>query len=193
MNGIVSDQELMKSIADRNEEALKKLYDRYERPIYAFAYRMVKDARMAEEIVQELLMRIWNTAERYDGVQGKLTSWMFTLTRNITIDMLRKKRSRTPHHTAEAEQLKWVADERMNTEVDVENHWAGEQVKVALKDLNQDQKQIVELIYYQGYTHQEVSDRHSIPLGTIKSRGRLALKQLQQRLSDVVRRDLSDE
>jgi RNA polymerase sigma factor (sigma-70 family) len=194
MNGLLSDQELMKLIASRSEEALRKLYHRYERPIYSFAYRMVEDAMMSEEIVQELFLRIWNTAERIDGAQGKLTSWMFTLTRNITIDLLREKRSRTPQqHMADSEQQQFVADERMNTEAEVEKKWVGEEVKAALDDLNEDQKKVVEWIYYQGYTHEEVSDKHSIPLETIKSRVRLAMKQLQQRLSDGGRREFSNE
>ncbi|SFM14786.1 RNA polymerase sigma-70 factor, ECF subfamily [Paenibacillus sp. 1_12] len=189
MNGLMPDQELMKRIAAKDEEALKQLYDHYEKPIYSFAYRMVRDAMMSEEIVQELFLRIWNTAERFDGTQGKLTSWMFTLTRNITIDLLRKKRSRTPQSMAEPDQLQFVADERMNTELDVEKKWVGEQVKAALDDLNEDQKKVVEWIYYQGFTHQEVSDMHAIPLGTVKSRVRLAMKQLQRHLSDGGRRD----
>ncbi|MDF2959982.1 MAG: subfamily polymerase sigma-24 subunit [Paenibacillus sp.] len=193
MNGTVTDQELMKLIKDRNEEALKRLYDRYERPVYVFVNRMVRDVMMAEEVVQELFLRIWNAAERYDGNQGKLTNWMFTLARNIAIDLLRKKRIRTPRHLVEPEQLQFVADERSHTETEVESKWIGEQIKSALEGLNKDQKQVVEWIYYQGYTQQEVSDRHSIPLGTVKSRVRLALKQLQQRLSDVVRRDFGNE
>ncbi|MEK3720178.1 RNA polymerase sigma factor [Paenibacillus sp. FSL H8-0034] len=193
MNGLMPDQELMKRISAKDEEALKQLYDHYEKPIYSFAYRMVRDTMMSEEIVQELFLRIWQTAERFDGAQGKLTSWMFTLTRNITIDLLRKKRSRTPQSMAEPDQLQFVADERMNTELNVEKKWVGEQVKAALDDLNEDQKKVVEWIYYQGYTHQEVSDKYAIPLGTVKSRVRLAMKQLQRRLSDGGRREFSNE
>jgi RNA polymerase sigma factor (sigma-70 family) len=185
MYGTRTDQELMQLIKAKEEEALKQLYDRYEKPIYAFAYRMVRDQMMAEEIVQELFLRIWNAAERYEGGSGKLTSWMFTLTRNITIDLLRKKRSRTPQQTAQEEQLQWVADERMDTASEVELRWLGEQVKAALQDLNKDQQQVMEWIYYQGYTHQEVAERHEIPLGTVKSRVRLALKQLGHRLAHL--------
>ncbi|MCR8633245.1 RNA polymerase sigma factor [Paenibacillus radicis (ex Xue et al. 2023)] len=193
MNGTLSDQKLMALITERDEEALKKLYDRYERPVYVFAYRMVADAMMAEEIMQELFLIIWTAPERFDGNQGKLTSWIFTLTRNISIDLLRKKRSRTPEKIAESEVLQYVADERVNTEVEVESKWVGEQVKTAVDGLNKDQKQVVEWIYYQGYTQHEVVERHSIPLGTVKSRVRLAMKQLQQRLRDVGRREFGNE
>ncbi|AFH60039.1 RNA polymerase sigma factor [Paenibacillus caseinilyticus] len=193
MYGTLSDQELIERITARDEEALTMLYDRYEKAVYAFAYRMVQDPMMAEEVVQELFLRIWNAAARYDSGQGKLTTWMFTLTRNITIDALRKKRRRSPQQPAEPEALAFVADERADTEGEVESRWVGEEIQAALQVLNQDQKQVLEWIYYQGYTQQEVSERYAIPLGTVKSRVRLALKQLQQRLSHIGRREIGHD
>jgi RNA polymerase sigma factor (sigma-70 family) len=185
MNGTVPDQELMQLITVRDEDALKKLYDRYERPVYAFVYRMVINSMIAEEIVQELFLRIWNRTERFDGGQGQLTGWMFTLARNITVDFLRRQRNRTPQYAADSEQLNFVVDDKIDTDAEADKQWVGEQVKEALQALNKDQRQIVELIYFQGYTHQEISDRHTIPLIAVKTRVRLALKQLQQRLSGV--------
>ncbi|AEI42074.1 RNA polymerase sigma factor [Paenibacillus mucilaginosus] len=193
MYGTLTDQELIERITARDEEALTMLYDRYEKAVYAFAYRMVQDPMMAEEVVQELFLRIWNAAARYDSGQGKLTTWMFTLTRNITIDALRKKRRRSPQQPAEPEALAFVADDRADTEGEVESRWVGEEIQAALQVLNQDQKQVLEWIYYQGYTQQEVSERYAIPLGTVKSRVRLALKQLQQRLSHIGRREIGHD
>ncbi|WP_426451506.1 RNA polymerase sigma factor [Paenibacillus sp. S-38] len=193
MYGTLSDQELIERITARDEEALTLLYDRYEKAVYAFAYRMVQDPMMAEEVVQELFLRIWNAAARYDSSQGKLTTWMFTLTRNITIDALRKKRRRTPQQPAEPEALAFLADERADIEGEAESRWVGEEIQAALQVLNRDQKQVLEWIYYQGYTQQEVSERYAIPLGTVKSRVRLALKQLQQRLSHIGRRGIGHE
>ncbi|MGF7033238.1 RNA polymerase sigma-70 factor (ECF subfamily) [Paenibacillus mucilaginosus] len=193
MYGTLSDQELIERITARDEEALTMLYDRYEKAVYAFAYRMVQDPMMAEEVVQELFLRIWNAAARYDSGQGKLTTWMFTLTRNITIDALRKKRRRSPQQPAEPEALSFMVDERADTEGEVESRWVGEEIQAAMQVLNQDQKQVLEWIYYQGYTQQEVSERYAIPLGTVKSRVRLALKQLQRRLSHIGRREIGHD
>lgn len=190
MNGTRTDQELMMQIVDKDADALKFLYEKYEKPIYAFAYRIVHDAMMAEEVVQELFLRIWHAAERYDSGHGKLTSWMFTLTRNIAIDLLRKKQNRTSGQTAETEQLNRIPDTGKSTEEVALDGWRGQEIRDALHGLNPDQKQVLELIYYQGYTQQEVSNYHAIPLGTVKSRARLALKQLKGRLAGVGKEEL---
>ncbi|WP_246309952.1 RNA polymerase sigma factor [Paenibacillus alginolyticus] len=152
MNGTSTDQELMMRIVNQDADALKFLYDKYEKPIYAFAYRIVHDAMMAEEVVQELFLRIWKAAERYDDEHGKLTSWMFTLTRNIAIDSLRKKQNRTSGQTTEIEQLNRIPDSSKSTEEVVLDGWRGEEIREALHGLSPDQQQVVELIYYQGYT-----------------------------------------
>jgi RNA polymerase sigma factor (sigma-70 family) len=184
------DIELIQRIVHKDATALEQLYDQYERPMYAFAYRMLKDSMMAEEAVQELFMRIWNSADKFDSYQGKLSTWMFTLIRNISIDLIRKKKSRMPEPMAPVEQLDILADTSHNIEAEVEMKWLSDQVKEALNDLNPDQKQVVEWIYYEGLTQQEVADTHSIPLGTVKSRVRLALKQLSAKLTDLGRREI---
>ncbi|MDU0204838.1 RNA polymerase sigma factor [Paenibacillus sp. MAH-36] len=190
MQETISDHELMKRIINKDADALAFLYDKYEKPIFAFAYRIVQDTMMAEEVVQELFLRVWKAAERYNSENGKLTSWMFTLTRNIAIDLLRKKQNRTMQQTMEAEQLTAIPDQGKSTEEAVLEEWRGQEIREALHGLNWDQQQVVELIYYQGYTQQEVSDQQSIPLGTVKSRVRLALKQLKERLTRVGKEEI---
>jgi RNA polymerase sigma factor (sigma-70 family) len=184
MSQEILDTELVSRITNKDSTALEQLYDRYERPMYYFAYRILHDQMMAEEAVQELFMRIWNSAERYNNDQGKLSTWMFTLIRNIAIDMLRKKKKGNLEPLTE-EKMAVIADTSNHTELEVEAKLVGEQVKAALAGLNPDQKKIMEWIYFQGLTHQEVAKVHSIPLGTVKSRVRLALRQLQKRLSHI--------
>ncbi|MDO7906685.1 sigma-70 family RNA polymerase sigma factor [Paenibacillus sp. JX-17] len=177
----LDDNRLMQRIADRDPAALEELYDRYERVIYSFAIRIVHEAMAAEEVVQELFLRIWNRAESYDHQQGKLTTWMFTITRNIAIDLLRK-RTRTAE-AVEDQTLLRIPDESRNTEAEVQRKWLGHAVRKALSLLSGDQQEVIESIYFGGLTQQEVSDRYKIPLGTVKSRTRLAMKQLQKRLA----------
>jgi RNA polymerase sigma factor (sigma-70 family) len=193
MNERLEHLQLMKLIAGKDIFALEQLYDRYEKVIYAFAHRIVNDAMMAEEVVQELFMRVWNYAERYESSQGKLSTWVFTLTRNIAIDILRKKQNRTHKQLAEQQQMNAIPDTRKATREQVESKWVGDQVREALLHLNEDQRMVVEWIYYQGLTQQEVADRHAIPLGTVKSRVRLAMKQLKERLANVVERGVTHE
>jgi len=185
MSDELTDLELMKRIARKDSNALQLIYERYERPMYTFAYRIVKDSMLAEEILQELFLRIWNAAEKYDEDQGKLSSWMFTLTRNIAIDGLRRRQIRTAQQVVETEQLNRTQDESADTENAVEAKVIGEQVREAMRNLSQDQHQVVELIYFGGYTQQEVSVNCDIPLGTVKSRVRLAMKALKLQLEGI--------
>jgi RNA polymerase sigma factor (sigma-70 family) len=189
----LEDLQLMKLIADKQTHALEQLYDRYDNAIYSFAYQIVKDIMMAEEVVQELFLRVWKYAERYDSSHGKLSTWLFTLTRNIAIDILRKKQNRTGQQLAEQQRLNPIPDSRKAIEEQVESNRIGEQVMQALQLLSDEQKSIVEWIYYQGLTQQEVADRYAIPLGTVKSRVKLAMGQLKQRLENVVERGITHE
>ncbi|OAX45281.1 RNA polymerase sigma-70 factor, ECF subfamily [Paenibacillus sp. OK060] len=175
----------MRQIAERDASALELLYDRYERAVYSFAYRIVGDPMTAEETVQELFLRVWNNAERYEASQGKLTTWMFAITRNIAVDMLRRKSKSAATTSVENETLAAYADEHTNTEEEIERKWEGVRIKEALSQLNGDQQQVIESIYYAGLTQQEVSSRFGIPLGTVKSRVRLAMRQLQKLLADA--------
>lgn len=187
MNEKLEDMQLIRQIAGKDAEALEQLYDAYERPMYALAYRLLNDAMAAEEAVQELFLRIWNNAERYDSSHGKLSTWMFALTRNISIDMLRRRNARAASVPVEDEYLNAIVDTASDTELAVEQTLQGESVRAALNELGEEQQQVIELIYYKGLTQQEVSDRCSIPLGTVKSRVRLGLKQLHKRLSGTER------
>ncbi|WP_139997041.1 RNA polymerase sigma factor [Paenibacillus paridis] len=176
-----TDELLIRKIANRDSAALEQLYDRYERQIYSFVYRIVKDAMAAEEVVQELFIRVWNSAERLDTGEaaGKISSWMFTIARNLSVDWIRKQ-GRKPLEASEDGVLERVAASK-STEQEVEHKMLGEQMQEALCELNEEQKQVVDLIYFKGYTQQEVSLNQDIPLGTVKSRVRLALKQLRKR------------
>jgi RNA polymerase sigma factor (sigma-70 family) len=180
---------LMRRIQGRDANALRTLYDRWERPMYAFAYRMVKDDMLAEEMIQELFLRVWNASERFQESQAKVSTWMFTLLRNLCIDAIRKRKSRMPEPMAPSDSLERVEDQSEGPEHKVERQWVGQEIRKALEDLNPDQKQVVESIYFGGLTQQEVAESLSIPLGTVKSRVRLAMKQLGTRLVDFGRKE----
>ncbi|SDI47826.1 RNA polymerase sigma factor [Natribacillus halophilus] len=178
-----SEQQLIEQIVNKDPQALEQLYHRYERPIYAFAYRLVGEEMMAEEVMQELFLRVWNSAYRYDSDKAKFSTWMFTLTRNISIDLIRKKGRRVSDHPVEDQTLQTVKDTSQNVEEHMEDQMLADDIKEALQALNGQQQDIVEWIYFQGYTQQEVADTYAIPLGTVKSRARLALKNLQKHMA----------
>lgn len=187
MSELLDDKELMRRIARKDTEALEEVYDRYERAVYAFAYRIVHDTMAAEEVVQELFMRVWNHAERYDRGQGKLSTWMFTIARNIAVDMLRRKSSRAAADAVGDEVLQVLPDTGTDVEQEVTMNWERERIREAMMELREEQQQVIESIYFQGLTQHEVSEKFSIPLGTVKSRVRLAIRQLHGKLAEAVK------
>jgi len=189
MTDALDDRELMMQIGDKDPAALEQLYDRYEKIVYSFAYRMVQDTMAAEEVVQELFLRVWTHSERYEASQGKLTTWMFAVTRNIAVDMLRRKSVRDRGIPVETVTLHAVADDLADTAVQVEIKSEGQRVREILGGLSRDQQQVIDSIYYGGMTQQEVSARYNIPLGTVKSRVRLALRQMKKSLMVEGRRE----
>lgn len=180
-----NDIELLRFIADGEPAALEALYDRYENQLFAFAYRLMHDRIKAEEVVQELFTRIRQSAERFNPDQGEVLTWTFAITRSIAIDALRKKHNRQAGTPAPDDQFHRIRYGRPGSEEEAELRLMGEEVQRALHYLNLDQQEVVELIYYQGYTHQEVSEIKIIPPGTVKSRVRLALKQLKKNLEHL--------
>ncbi|MEW4371219.1 RNA polymerase sigma factor [Paenibacillus kandeliae] len=187
MSEMLDDKELMRRIARKDTEALEEVYDRYERAVYAFAYRIVHDTMAAEEVVQELFLRVWNHAERYDRGQGKLSTWMFTIARNIAVDMLRRKSSRAAADAVGDEVLQVIPDTGTDVEQEVTMNWERQRIREAMMELREEQQQVIESIYFQGLTQHEVSEKFSIPLGTVKSRVRLAIRQLHGKLAEAVK------
>ncbi|WP_322907622.1 RNA polymerase sigma factor [Paenibacillus sp. SGZ-1009] len=187
MNELMDDRELMRRIAAKDPTALEQVYDRYERAIYSFAYRIVHDAMAAEEVVQELFLRVWNHAERYDRSQGKLSTWMFTIARNIAVDMLRRKASRAVADPVGDEALQVLPDTSADVEQEVALNFERQRIREAMMELREEQQQVIESIYFHGLTQHEVSEKFSIPLGTVKSRVRLAIRQLHGKLAEAVK------
>lgn len=193
LNDTADDKQLILLIAQKDSNALELLYDRYERVIYSFAYQIVKDSMAAEEVMQELFLRLWKNAGQIDFGKGKLLTWMFAVTRNLAIDYLRKRDARLPRQSGDSGNLEQVQDHSTLTEDLVELQMAGEQIREALLGLSRDQQQVMDMIYYQGYTQQEVAQLAAIPLGTVKGRVRLAMKQLHKSLRHWGRRDHAHE
>lgn len=116
LNDTADDKQLILLIAQKDSNALELLYDRYERVIYSFAYQIVKDSMAAEEVMQELFLRLWKNAGQIDFGKGKLLTWMFAVTRNLAIDYLRKRDARLPRQSADSGNLEQVQDHSALTE-----------------------------------------------------------------------------
>ena len=158
---------------------MEVLYDKLSRQAFGLAYRMLGDGAAAEDVVQEAFLSVWRGADRIDTARGKLQSLVLTVVHNKAIDMLRSRKSGIkdlPLEPVFERAAEGDFTERVAAAVD------GEVVREALGSLPDDQREAVELAYYGGLTHTEISERLGLPLGTVKGRLRLALDKMRTTL-----------
>lgn len=175
--------DLLSSIArDRSEEAFSLLFERYAHRVKAYMLRQGADPATAEELAQETLLTVWRKAALYSAEKGSLTTWIFTIARNLRIDRLRRE-------TAWQELPEDIAERLVSDEAPPDEAASLKQrearVQAVLGDLSAEQRQVVELAYIDGLSHSEISERLSLPLGTVKSRMRLAYQKVRSALEDL--------
>lgn len=176
---LLSDKALMLQVASGSSEALELLYSRYSRAAYGLALRIVANAEQAEEIVQEAFWRVWkrSTTFQADSLFGP---WFFGIVRNLCIDELRRRQSRPKAMGGSDEELlQTVPDQSPDTDTLA---WEAERrrlINEALRDLPHDQRQVIELAYFSGLSQREIAEQLRDPLGTVKTRTRLALQKLK--------------
>ena len=169
----------MHAVAEaRDQAALARLFDFYVPKIRSFCLAAQPGANlMADDIAQEVMIRIWNKAHTYKPESASLNTWVFTLARNARIDYLRKN---SRHQSDIDPEFLWqnVVDENADPFKDAQQKRDQERIKQGLDKLPKDQKQVLAKVYLEGKTHKEAAEELSLPLGTIKSRVRLALHKL---------------
>ncbi|PPA68867.1 RNA polymerase sigma factor [Jeotgalibacillus proteolyticus] len=175
------DLDLYQNLVNGDKKALEALYDRYEKLVYSFAYRMTKDPELAEEVVQEVFIKLWNPHSPYSSEKGKFSSWLLTMTRNTALDFLRKQANKPTVEYEERDSPQEAADSPGEL---LEVKEQSQLVRRAVQRLKKDQKQIIELFYFQGLTHEKIAVRTGLPLGTVKGRIRLALKHLRTHINE---------
>lgn len=159
---------------------LEALYDAYHHEALGLAYRLLRDGGDAEDIVQDAFMAAWRAAATYDPSRGSTRTWLLTLVRNRAIDRLRSRR-RQPV-TALKDDMDPADDVDVSDEASITVD--GLAARKAMASLPEEQRRVIELAYFAGLTHTEIADRLSAPVGTVKSRIRLALDRLRVALDD---------
>ncbi len=170
------DVELVRRVSGRDPDALRALYDRYGAMVHGMAYRILGDRQLAEDCAQEVFVSLWRGAGRFDPARARLTTWLFTITRNTAIDMVRRRSSRRAEPLPDDWQ---AADESPDTAELVAAAESSERVASALGELPQPQLEALSLAYFEGLSHAEIAERLGLPLGTVKGRIRLALDRLR--------------
>ena len=175
-----SEEELVYLLRNRDQSAFSYLYDNYSGALFGVIYKILEDKELAEDILQEAFVKIWNNFSNYDSVKGRLFTWMLNITRNLTIDTIRSKGYRKQGKIQNSENT--VDSISSNTNIAESFDALG--IRKHLTLLKQDQKQIIDLAYFGGFTQDEISKQLAIPLGTVKTRMRTAIMELRKLLQN---------
>ncbi len=167
------EKHIVELLKERDEKAISLLYDNYSDTLYGVAYKVVKDEDLAQDVVQESFVKIWKKADSYDASKAKLFTWLFRITRNTAIDKLRS--------------ISTKSDKEIQIDVsDVYNLGVLTtrpefmDVKEHLDKIEPKYKLVLDALFFEGMTQQEASDELGIPLGTIKSRLKIGLRELRK-------------
>jgi RNA polymerase sigma-70 factor (ECF subfamily) len=179
-----SDAGLIERLQRREPQALADLYDRYGRLLYALILRMVRDTGIAEDLVQETFLRVWNRAQGLDAEKGSIGPWLLAVGRNRAIDYLRSAGGRE-RGALEFEETDHPAL-YIDMERDILTADAARRVKTAMERLAPNHRQVIELAYFEGLSQSEMAERMGQPLGTIKTWVRTALRTLRDELGAAV-------
>lgn len=182
----LADEELMELVDAGEVRAFEVIFDRHAGAGYALAMRMCGRKALAEDIVQEAFLSLWRSGTSYDRARGSVRSWVLSAVHNRAVDALRRagaKTGRDVHDDAVAERL--PAPEA--TDVEVERRDDARRIRRALEELPGDQRQVIELAYFGGLSHNQIADVLDLPPGTVKGRMRLGLTKMRYALGEATR------
>jgi RNA polymerase sigma-70 factor (ECF subfamily) len=179
----LADEELMHLVRHGEARAFEVIFDRHGGPSFSLAYRMCGRRALAEEVVQEAFLSLWRASARYDCMRGSVRSWVLAAVHNRAVDALRRGAVRDRNHLDGEHIAKRVAASDC-TETEVERRAQAEDVRGALGKLPSEQRQVIELAYFSGFTHTEIAEMLEIPIGTVKGRMRLGLTKMRLTLSE---------
>jgi RNA polymerase sigma-70 factor (ECF subfamily) len=179
----LADEDLMQHVHGGDARAFEVIFDRHADAAFSLAYRMCGRRSTAEDVVQEAFLSLWRSGARYDRSRGSVRSWVLGVVHNRAIDLFRREVVRTSRDVSDeglAERIQAPGD----TETDVEHRETAGQVRSALHELPPDQRQVIELAYFGGFSHSQIAEILKLPAGTVKGRMRLGLTKLRLALGD---------
>lgn len=178
----LADEDLMQLVASGNPRAFEVVYERHCTAVFSLAYRICGAQTAAEEIAQEAFLAIWRSGARYDRARGSVRTWLLGVVHNRAIDALRRTTVHQRHQTLDeqaAERLE--APER--TDVEAARREEARSMRALLDGLPEEQRRVIELAYFGGFTHEQIAQMLDLPLGTVKGRMRLALEKMRANIA----------
>ncbi len=172
----LTEPELILAIQNKEKIGAEALYNMYSSSLYGVIFRIVQHEEIAEDLLQDTFLKIWNSFPSYDSSKGKLFTWMVNIARNIAIDKTRSKDFRNSSKTEDIDNIVLSVEDNYKSEMNPETLG----LKELVEKLKPEQKTILDLVYFKGYTHIEVAEKLEIPLGTVKTRLRNAIITLRK-------------
>ncbi len=179
------DEELMDLVREGDTRAFEVVFDRHSGVAFSLAYRMCGRRALAEDIVQEAFLSLWRTGARYDRTRGSVRSWVLSAVHNRAIDAFRRESIREGKTVAD-DGLSERIEEPVRTADEVERRDEAHQIRTALDSLPEEQRRVIELAYFGGFSHSEIAELLSLPAGTVKGRMRLGLSKLRLVITDPI-------
>ena len=180
----LSDEQLVARLdGSEVEAAIAALYDRYGRTVFGVGLKILGDRSMAEELVQEVFLKVWRSSGTFDPVRGSFSTWLYRVTRSAALDLYRKRARRVSRVSNGEAQIATVRDPSDGPQEIVDESWLSWRVSRALGALDPAHREVIELAYFGGLSQREISHRTGIPLGTVKSRTARAFQRLRKELA----------
>jgi RNA polymerase sigma factor (sigma-70 family) len=175
----IEESVLIERLCRRDPSALDYLYDHYSGALYSTVLRIVRKEEVAEEVLQDVFIKIWDRMASYDSSKGRLFTWMLNIARNQAIDKTRSKEMSQGRKTDDIDHLVNRIDRQESAESSIEAIG----LKEVLTKLPEDQRFVIDHLYLKGFTQSELAEEFNIPLGTVKTRTRMAMKELRSILN----------
>ena len=172
----LSEEDLVRALKGQETIAIQALYDMYSGALLGVITRIVQHAEVAEDLLQETFIKIWNSADNYDSSKGRLFTWMINVARNLAIDKLRSKDFRNSSKNQDIENNVDFIDSQKKVTFNADTLGLRDMVTALKPELNK----VLNMVYFKGYTHVEAAEELNLPLGTVKTRIRMAIMELRK-------------
>lgn len=161
-------------LADQNKKALSLIFENYGSLLLNVIMRVIKDKMMAEEVLQQVLIKVWNNAQSFNSDKGSLFTWLVSISRNAAIDKTRTKDFRLSQESERSVELVNISEKKSS-----EDQFQKMYILQMMSHLSEGHRKLINMSYFEGYSHKEIAERLNMPLGTVKTRIRLAINQLR--------------
>lgn len=176
-SSLVSESVLIEKLNQRDQVAFQWLYDQYSPALYGVVLRIMRDEEQAQDVLQDIFIKVWKNLDAYDAGKGRLFTWLLNVARNTAIDALRARKTHPTNAIRTDEENVHIIDQQHNTQQPNPDHIGVQEI---VSQLRPERKQLIDLVYFAGYTHEEAAEELNLPLGTVKTRVRAALQELKQ-------------